>query len=300
MSLDRVSIELLAPDPILLVKICISVKPFELEALLVILADHIDNFLHGDPLSTKPLSGQHRVHCETTVAADGELEPLCLWRRMLVRPLDMSVRHPGATDLGARYRNFVFGLNSTSSISDSVDPITDEEVIESSTSTTRAGAGTLRGRGAALPNRRRGRHGYLLGGPEGLSQNMLDPCTATVLRRGQAHYACKVEGESVLVWSIVGPQRAAHVPGHRQRSLATQAHVQHVASQCVKPNRIEVQYHMTEVRSNLPCEGPRLASLEVCLVPAFGYAPFLYGLSLLARRNGQDKLNTCLRRRLQQ
>ena len=54
MSLDRANIELLAPGPIL-VEIFVSVKPFEPEPLLVILADHISDFLYGDPLSTKPL-----------------------------------------------------------------------------------------------------------------------------------------------------------------------------------------------------------------------------------------------------
>ena len=75
---------------------------------------------------------------------------------------------------------------------------------------------------------------------------------------------------------------ATHVRGHRRRSLAIQTHVQHFASQCVRHNRIEVQYNMTEVRSDLPCKGLQ----DVFLVSALGYARFLYGLSLLARRNG--------------
>ena len=56
----------------ILVEIRVSIKPFELESLLVMLADHIDDFLHGHPLSTKPLSGQHMAHCEITVAVDGD------------------------------------------------------------------------------------------------------------------------------------------------------------------------------------------------------------------------------------
>ena len=84
--------------------------------------------------------------------------------------------------------------------------------------------------------------------PSGLSQNMLDPCS--------------------------------HSAVMRTVSMAIQAHVQNFASQCVRHNRIEVQYNMTELRSDSPYKGlARFASLEVCVVPALGYAPFHYGLS---------------------